>query len=175
MIISKHKESSIRQNYFFIKGNLSDINTKYFIDKIEQGIREESALNGKTNVKGNMTSYQYFNSDPEFFNLTHLFMNYIDKNISINPYGIQDSWGLKETFGHYTQNHNHFGSLWSGVVYLSNANQPLVFTDIKEEVEAKIGNFAIFTSILNHETKNRVFKNETKYALSFNFAELSSH
>ena len=176
MIISKHKESTIKTNYFFIQGNIPDINVSYFVNKIEEGIKKEDAMNNKTNVKGYMTSYRYFNEDVEFFNIVHKFMDYFEKNnLSQYPYTILDSWGIKETFGHFTEKHNHRKSLWSGVIYLSNTNQSLIFPDINEEVEAKVGNFAIFSSFLDHETKNRVPKNEVKYGMSFNFIELSEY
>jgi len=33
MIITKHIESAIKQNYFFITGTILDINHQYLIDK----------------------------------------------------------------------------------------------------------------------------------------------
>jgi hypothetical protein len=175
MIITKHKESKIQTDYFFIKGNILNINANYFINKIEEGIKKECALNGITNVKGYMTSWKYFNTDKEFFKLLHPMMNYFEKNNLTNKgYLIEDSWGIKETFGHFTQSHNHRESLWSGVIYLSNVDQSLIFKDINEEVEAKVGNFAIFSAFLNHETKNRICDGQVKYGMAFNFNEVSN-
>ena len=175
MIITKHKESKIQTDYFFIKGNIPNINTSYFINKIEEGIKQQDAMNGVTNVKGYMTSWKYFNEDKEFFKILHPMMDYFEKNnLSNEKYQIGDSWGIKETFGHFTQSHNHKKSLWSGVIYLSNVDQSLIFKDINEEIEAKNGNFAFFSPFLNHETKNRVRKDEIKYGMAFNFDEVSN-
>ena len=175
MIITKHKESKIQTDYFFIKGNIQNINVNYFINRIEEGIKQQDSLNGVTNVKGYMTSWKYFNTDIEFFKTVHPMMDYFEKNnLDERKYQIKDSWGIKETFGNFTQPHNHRQSLWSGVIYLSNVNQPLIFKDINEEVEAKVGNFAFFSPFLNHETKNRIRKDEIKYGMAFNFDEVST-
>lgn len=174
MLITKHKESKIQTEYFFVKGNFPNINVNYFINKIEQGIKQEDAMNAKTNVKGYMTSYTFFSEDVEFFKIVYPIMDYLEKNIPNNKkYYLRDCWGIKETFGHFTQPHNHRQSLWSGVIYLSNVDQTLIFKDIDEEVEAKIGNFAFFSAFLNHETNNRVFKDQIKYGIAFNFDEVS--
>ena len=175
MIITKHKESKIQTDYFFIKGNIPNINVNYFINKIEEGIKQQDAMNGRTNVKGYMTSFKYFNNDKEFFKLLHPMMDYFEKNnFNDRGYQIADTWGIKETFGHFTQSHNHRSSLWSGVIYLSNVDQSLIFKDINEEVEVKVGNFAFFSPFLNHETKNRIYDGQVKYGMAFNFNEVSN-
>jgi hypothetical protein len=175
MIITKHKESKIQTDYFFVTGNIPNINTNYFINKIEEGIKQENALNGRIIVRGYMTSGTYFNEDKEFFKLLHPMMDYFEKNnFSDRQYRIKDSWGIKETFGHFTQGHDHRESLWSGIIYLSNVDQSLIFKDINEEIEAKVGNFAFFSPLLHHETKNRVRNDEIKYGMAFNFNEVSN-
>ena len=150
---------------------MPNLNTEYFIERIEHGIKENDVLNGKTNVLGEMTSWQFFNRDLQFLSCVHKLMDYVENNVSVCKYSLRDSWGIKESFGHYTKEHNHRGFVWSGVIYLSNVNQPLLFTDINEKVEAKTGNFAIFSSFLNHKTENRAIYGDTKYGIAFNFGE----
>jgi len=173
MIVTKHKKSKILQDYFFIKGNIPNINADYFINKIEEGIKVEGNLTNKTSVKGELTSFDYFNQDTELHKILHTLMDYYEKNNldSSRSYYLKNSWGLKEIFGGFTIQHNHRYYLWSGVIYLSDINQPLFFPEINEEIKVEKGNFAIFSPFLNHETKNRVYFNEIKYGLSFNFAE----
>ena len=60
--INKEIHSKIYQDYIFIVGSLK-FNYKYFISKIEEGIKENSSLNFRTNVEGYMTSWNYFNED----------------------------------------------------------------------------------------------------------------
>tara|TARA_R110000803_G_C11848437_1_gene305522 strand:- start:89 stop:619 length:531 start_codon:yes stop_codon:yes gene_type:complete len=172
MIITKHKESYIKTNYFFVKGNIPDINYNYFISKIKEGISSESSLNFKTNVVGHMTPFKYFNQDPEFLKLMLPMMDYLDEmNLPerVNKWELQDSWGIKESFSMYTVAHDHKKCVWSGVVYFNQCDQKLIFPQINEEVETKTGNFAIFSSELLHRTDFRVKENQIKYGIAFNF------
>lgn len=175
MEILKHKESFLPKKYFFIKGKLKNINIKYFKDKIDEGINLKNNLNGQTNVVGYMTDWKYFNDDKEFFKSLCKIMDYFDSNkIGKYKYCLEDSWGLKETFGNFTKLHNHRNSLWSGVIYLSTVDQPLLFPEINEKIEAEEGSFAIFSSFLDHKTENRIIKDQHKYAISFNFKDIES-
>lgn len=169
MKISKHVLSKIKRDYFFIKGNVP-VDAKYFIDEIEKGIKQENNKNFKTNVKGMMTDWRYFCDDKKFIQIMMQIMSYLDnKNILDKGYHLEEAWGLKETFGGRTDLHDHSRCLWSGVLYLSDVNQPLIFPEINEEVEVKNGNFAIFSSFLKHGTKNLISEDVLKYGLAFNF------
>ena len=66
------------REYVFIKGNVP-INSKYFINKIEQGIKEKNNLSYKTNLLSQMTSWRYFESDPNFIKLMLPIFDYIEK------------------------------------------------------------------------------------------------
>lgn len=173
VIITKHKESFLNVKYFFIKGKLENLNSNYFIQRIEKGLREKNNLSYQTNVKGSMTSYNFFNNDPEFRVLMNQFCDYIDNNkVNDRDYVLRDSWGLRESCGDYTCMHNHRRCSWSGIIYLSNVDQPLYFPDINEKLDVEIGSFAIFSSWLNHGTKNRTYKNQHKLGIAFNYEEL---
>ena len=64
MNIQKEIKSKIERDYFFIEGTV-DLDAKYFINKIEEGIKD-SPLNYKTNVKGQHTSWKFFLNDKNF-------------------------------------------------------------------------------------------------------------
>ena len=61
MIITKHTEKKVEIPYFFCKGLIENINSAYFIQKIEEGIRSPDNQNYITNVKGEITSWDLFN------------------------------------------------------------------------------------------------------------------
>ena len=56
-----HLEIPVKQQIFFYEAQMPFFDESYFIKKIEEGIKLESNLNNKTNVKGFMTPWQYFN------------------------------------------------------------------------------------------------------------------
>ena len=78
MIIQDKILSTIEQPFFFYKGKFNKINTKYFIDKIEEGIEDRDNLSFKTNVMGEMTSYTWFNRDKNFLDIVQKGLDYID-------------------------------------------------------------------------------------------------
>jgi hypothetical protein len=80
VIIDKEINSQIEQDYIFITGFL-DIDQKYFIQKIEEGIKDPFNLNDKTAIQGYMTDWNYFDSDPE---LKKILLPIMDKLDSIN-------------------------------------------------------------------------------------------
>tara|TARA_E500000178_G_scaffold308971_1_gene322976 strand:+ start:2340 stop:2855 length:516 start_codon:yes stop_codon:yes gene_type:complete len=171
MKISKHVLSKIERDYFFIKGNTT-LDLNYFINEIEKGINQENNKNFKTNVKGMMTDWKYFCNDKRLMQFIMTLTSYLDnEKIFHKTYYLGEAWGLKETFGGRTTLHDHSKALWSGVLYLSNIDQPLVFPEINEEIEVRTGNFAIFSSFLSHKTKNTILDESVKYGISFNFFE----
>jgi hypothetical protein len=170
MIFTKHVQSTIKQDYFFIKGTIPDINYQYFIDKINKGAQENNNKNFQTNVSGFMTDWKFFNDDPELLKILYKFIQYIEDNLSIKEkFTLSESWGLKEVFGGYTEEHSHVPMFWSGVIYLSNSNQNLIFPQIQEKITPETGSFVIFSSFLKHKTDKRINTYTEKYGISFNF------
>ena len=171
MKILKHKESKISQNYFFIKGNL-DLNCQYFIQKIEEGIKAPDNKNFQSNVQGEMTEWRYFCQDYEFAKIASKILDYCEAhNLLDKKVYLANAWGYKETFSNYTKRHSHHPGVLSGLIYLSNVDQPLIFDEINESVVPEAGNFALFSSFLYHQTKSRILDNKIKYGISFNFYE----
>ena len=68
MKVDKLIKAEMNREYFFVKGNIP-IDTKYFIEKINQGVNESNNNSYKTNVIGPMTHYEYFVKDDKFFEI----------------------------------------------------------------------------------------------------------
>ena len=167
MIFDKIIRSEIKQSYFFYKGKFNNINSKYFINKIDEGCNAINNNSFKTNIVGEMTNYEYFNNDIEFLKLVWQIFDVVDEDINPKEYKLHEAWGLKNSLSHYTKNHNHRGCYFSGVIYLNKHSQKLKFPEINEEIEPDIGSFVFFSSFLKHSCQ-RNLTNKTKYGLSFN-------
>ena len=115
-----------------------------------------------------MTSYTYFNQDKEFGKIISQFIGYIDKNISLRRYHLIESWGIKVNPNGETVEHDHAGSLWSGVLYLHDHEQTLYFPEIDQKVKPEKGSFALFSGFLRHKAITN-HTDKIKYGISFNF------
>ena len=169
MNIKKFIQSKVDIDYFFIYGNLN-LNKDYFIDKIDKGIKENNNQNFNTNVKGFMTSWNYFLNDPEFLKLIIPMLDFIDEEkIPVENFALSDAWGIKNVFSSFTQCHDHRRCKVSGALYLNKSTQDLHFPQINQTIKADTGNFVIFSSFLKHLTPKRISDlNEVKYGLAFN-------
>ena len=157
------------RDYFFITGNLKTIDSKYFISKIEEGVKLSSNLNYKTNVMGQHTSFDFSCQDHHFIKIINELIHYLDTSgITISRYRLADAWGVKEGFGDYAKKHHHLPYYISGIIYLNNHPQKLYFPDIEEEIKPKDGDFVLFSSFLKHYTERNQGQT-AKYAISFNF------
>ena len=120
-----------------------------------------------------MTWWNYFLNDRVFIKDIILpILDIIDdenfNELGDLPYGLNEAWGFKEGFSEYTRKHHHLPSFLSGAVMLNNHNQDLYFPDIGQKLESKPGNFALFSSFLNHRNY-RNMTDKTRYGISFNF------
>jgi hypothetical protein len=169
MIVQKFFNKKVEKEYFFIQGKI-DINADYFINKIKSCWGTEQEKKYFTNVKGRMTSWDYFNEDKEFHKALSQLIYYIDSQIKLFPYKLAESWGLELRKNQYTAFHTHSGRYWSGVIYLNSSQQELSFPEIKQKIKPEPGVFGIFSSFLEHGCD---FNEEdiSKYAISFNMDE----
>jgi hypothetical protein len=166
-MFNKIIKSKIYQPYIFCTGKIKNIDSKYFIKKINEGCDSKDNLSHKTNVKGEMTSFKYFNNDIEFLKMLFPIFDFMDKETNVRKYFLEESWGVRNNIGSYTTMHDHFGCYVSGAIYLNSHDQLLEFPEINEKVKPEIGSFVIFTSFLKHGCK-RNLTNKTKYGISFN-------
>ena len=165
--INKHLQLKIKKDIFFIEFK-TKIKSKYFIDKIEEGIQHSSNLNYQTNVVGGMTAWNYFSKDTELLLLLKMCTNYVDTKIDLVKNKLNEAWGIRTGFNEYTKRHSHDGSVISGILYLSDSNQKTYFPEIEEEIKPTSGKVVLFSSILDHYTKPSL-EAKPKYALPFNY------
>jgi len=169
MKVNKFIKSKIERDYFFVTGKIN-IDTKYFINQIEQGIQKEDNQSFQTNLMSEMTNYKYFLNDKKFIEMIIEFSDMIEEN-NFNygdPWQLSDAWGYKHTIGNYTKNHHHIPCSVSGAIMLNKHTQSLYFPDIDEKIECDAGNFVLFSSFLKHGNKrNKSYK--PRYGLSFNY------
>jgi len=174
MIISKEINKNIAREYLFIKGTL-DIDSEYFIEEIKKVCHSNSDLNlnFETNVKGLMTKWDYFAKNNNFKKAIEPIIKFLDKNYTFPEFYIKDAWGIEIRPHEKTVFHNHHESIWSGIIYLNQCDQPLEFPEIGQEIKPEKGSFGIFSSFLNHGCK-RNNDNISKFGISFNAYELKS-
>jgi len=102
------------------------------LKKLEQKIIKNVGLNNyKTNVKGKMTSFNFFQKDPDFKKLVSKFFYECSLDAlypgNLNPktgmYGcnVQNSWGNILTKKDFVQKHHHLGSDWASILYFNDA------------------------------------------------------
>ena len=170
MQILKHLNKQVSVEYFFVKG-LIEIDSDYFIRRIQEGFKDPNNMSNRTNVQDEMTPFQYFNNDPEFVKIINKFIDFIDKEYDLPTYHLYDSWGIKIGYRRWTSEHDHGGNILSGVIYLNSHPQTLDFNQINEKVKPEKGSFALFSPFLKHkcEKSNSI---EPKWGISFNMARV---
>lgn len=161
MSIKKIIEKKVPIYVWLYECNLNNIDTNYFINKIDNSLDNECSYS--TNVKGGMTDWKLFNEDPKF----HEIILESQKILKVyKKIKILDSWGIKIENGGVTEVHNHEPAWGSGIFYLTDSDTPLFFPDLEIDIEIKKGTFLIWSGILNHGTAR--VKDKTKYAIAFN-------
>ena len=146
-----------------------EVDAESLITDINNFIKEKN-LNYSTNVKGGMTDWYAFNNHEKFLNILNEGCTYLGKYANFNKAALKEAWGIKIEKGDYTEKHNHAASVMSGILYLNDVNQNLIFPDLRISVKPRKGTFLLFSPWLDHMTD--VNKTETtKYAIPFNFEE----
>ena len=79
MKLKKITKDKVKVDYLLIEGFL-DIDSKYLVQKINKGVKENNNNNFNTNVKGYMTSYEYFNNDKDFLKSIYPLFDYFDQD-----------------------------------------------------------------------------------------------
>jgi hypothetical protein len=171
MKIEKEKHFYIKKKVVFLKGTFN-IDCNYFINEIEKGIQEEDNLSTKTHVKGQMTSWNYFSKNEKFKEILIDIFDYLNDNddFELPKVTLTEAWGIKQNKFDHTSFHQHRPSVLSFALYLNDHPQSLIFKDIKEEVKAFPGSFALFSSELMHGCKRSKIE-EPKYGIAANLFE----
>ena len=152
-----------------MSGIIEDVDSEYFIKQIDKGITENDSLNFRTNVKGFHTSFHYFNNDRKFMVILSRILNQLETlKYKFRPFSLREAWGIKLGLSNYTQIHDHCSQYLSGVLYLNDSKQELMFPAIDQKVKPVKGRFVVFSSFLEHHTF-RSLEDEYKYAIPFNW------
>jgi hypothetical protein len=165
-------KTEIPKKVFLIESSIN-IDQKYFIKKIEEGISNSDNKNFVTNVFGQMTSWNFFNEDDEFLNVLIKIFDMFDVENLIEKSVLKESWGIKLSKGNFTKAHDHKESVLSGVLYLNDSDQELFFPELQISVKPKVGKVIVFSGILKHYT-NRIYDDSSKYAIAFNMYQMKS-
>ena len=98
MKVDKLIKSKIKRDYFFVTGKVP-IDTKYFIEEIEKGIKQKENLSFRTNLVSEMTHYEYFMKNEHLLKIILNFMDLIDEQKLSNykPYELTDAWGFNNS------------------------------------------------------------------------------
>jgi len=162
-----NKDIQVPIVFIELKLNISEYKN-ILISDIEKGIVENSNMNFKTNVKGRMTAWDYFNNNTCFKKILIEAFNEIENIFNFPECALCEAWGIKIEEGEKTNLHNHFERALSGILYLNKSDLPIKFPEIKVEIKPEEGTFLLFSGLLKHGTSRSKFSNP-KYAIPFNF------
>lgn len=153
----------------FLYEIIIDVDAESFITDINNFIKQKN-LNYNTNVKGGMTDWYAFNEHKKFLNILEKGCSYLGKYANFDKAALKEAWGIKIENGDYTERHNHGQASLSGILYLNDVDQNLIFPDLSITVKPRKGTFLLFSPWLDHMTDvNKT--STTKYAIPFNFQE----
>ena len=170
--INKYIEKKIDIPIFFSECSIDIKDTKdYFISRIEESINSKNNNNFKTNVKGKMTSWNFFVNDQNFHSILNKGIEQIEKFTKLRKSILKEAWGIKIEKGDETYFHNHSECEFSGILYLNNTELPIQFPQLNINIVPNTGTLLFFSSILTHGTNVNKLE-QAKYAIPFNFYEV---
>jgi hypothetical protein len=146
---------------------------KNLIKEIDKGVGK---LNYETNVKAQMTTFEYFMNNKYFLkfikDISPEFENYITNKLQI-ALKLKNAWGIKMNGkqDHVIEhNHDHSTNSISGILYLTGHGPGTHFPELNHSVKENTGKFVLFNSFLMHSVQKSHLK-KNRYTISFNFEE----
>jgi hypothetical protein len=107
-MLIKQINKDIKVPIDFIELKLNILEHKdILISEIEKGIIENSNMNFKTNVKGKMTAWDYFNKNTYFRKILSESFDHIEGIFDFPECHLLEAWGIKIEEGERTNLHNH--------------------------------------------------------------------
>ena len=170
MLIKEIQQKVLKDIYLFQLNLKISKEATFLIQCIEEGIKKESYFHYRTNVKGKMTDWHYFDYNVIFHRiLTNGFniLKELRKIDFLHSLKLAESWGIKIEKGDYTVTHDHTQSYCSGILYLNDSDNLLEFPELDFILKPKLGTFLLFSPTLLHGTKQNK-SDEPKYAIPFN-------
>jgi hypothetical protein len=160
-----HYQYSIPREFVFIASKIDDVDTDYFINKIENNI---SHLSYKTNVKGQMTDWKTFLGDEKFHMILKNFFE-IEKPNFVRGVKVCDAWGIKMQKGDSTKKHSHSPFSFSACLYLNDVESEVIYPEINLKFKIEKNTLLFWSAWLDHFTA--LIKNGIKYAVVSNLEE----
>lgn len=154
-----------------------DYNDEKVIASLEKKIEKNliPSMTKRTNVKGEMTSWNQFIHDKDFEKVTKFINQYLFKFLSlirnnINQVELIDAWGNRLNKNDYIQKHDHIVGGWNGIsgnMYFSDKEPGTYFVSFKGAMKPKRGRIVLFNSNEMHLV-NVVKDDDPRYTLAFN-------
>jgi len=158
---------------------------QYYKEKVIQTLQDKIKNNidpymyKKTNVRGSMTSFDFFSNDETFHillnEISFLLFKFGDENgfPGVNKFKIIDAWGNKLNKNEYVRNHHHIthgkvrGTHISANMFFDKKEPGTYFPKYRKEIKPKKGKIVVFLSNEMHLVD--VYKQEEpRYTLAFN-------
>lgn len=153
---------------------------EYIIEKLKKEIdKGVGPLDYKTNVKCQMTTFQYFMNNKYFLQFLKNISSELEKEITDRlqvSLRLKNVWGLKMKGkqDHVIEhNHDHSTNCISGILYLTNDGPGTFFPELNYRVKEVRGKFVLFSSFLLHSVKKSLLKKD-RYTISFNFEDYTN-
>tara|TARA_R100001015_G_C4586932_1_gene142775 strand:- start:36 stop:572 length:537 start_codon:yes stop_codon:yes gene_type:complete len=162
--INKIIQKKIEREMFLHEVTL-DVDSDYFIQEIEKKLAEKN-LSYRTNVEGKMTTWNAFVDNPNFIQVLKCGLDALTNHIEYEHVYLSNAWGIRIDKNDYTKLHDHASSMYSGILYLNDVNQKLVFPELNMSITPRKGTFVSFSAWLKHKADPN--QGETKYAIPFN-------
>jgi hypothetical protein len=157
----------LEKHIFLTEYQFKDISfVEYFKNLIDQKV---GIYDGKTNVKGKMTSFKCFVGDKELHKLLIESTEFL-KISHFQPTYLDEAWGNILGKGDKVLYHTHWSMVYSGILYLTEGGPGTHFPQFDYTVKEKIGKMVFFSGEAYHGVKE-TNKNQKRYTLAFNFAE----
>tara|TARA_S200002703_G_scaffold88402_2_gene76305 strand:- start:1976 stop:2494 length:519 start_codon:yes stop_codon:yes gene_type:complete len=163
MILKTHLNYSIPYQILFTESIIEECHNDYLINKIEEGIKSKDNNNHWTNVKGEMTSWNFMVHDEVFKKL--LFKSMDELQLDLPRLGVCEAWGFKINPNQHTQEHKHMCE-YSGIFYLNDSDMTIDFPELRKSITCSKNKFLFFSGVLLHGTKPLV--KGVKYGIAFN-------
>lgn len=168
-----HKEIQVKQTIFLYQGIYTNNKILNLLkEKIKDNCIDDNK--NKTNVKGDMTSWNFFNKDQDFKTFIEDIIPDLRKCVGPqDAFEIHNAWGniLSNEENHVAEHHHRQTSLLSGVLHLSDEGPGLYFKQFDYTLKEKFGGFALFHPETLHEVKKFKYT-QPRISLAFNLNHL---
>jgi hypothetical protein len=163
------------KNLFIFEYQLKNLSfVEDFKKKINQEVNSHDNNNFKTNVKGKMTRWDFFNKDKNFHLCLEESCSFL-KIINSVDMKIESSWGNILSDNDEVLEHDHVARTiaLSGILYLTEDGPGTYFKLLNKSIDEKIGKIVFFSSELRHSVP-KIKIEKDRYTVAFNLIPVIS-